>query len=86
VRVRRELWFNVDIDDYFYKLHDWLDKRGIEHEFYILIHPKLDWLYRLAIKLPICQPHNWLLRFVFHISDWIIGRDRLLVKVILDGG
>jgi hypothetical protein len=80
----QELWFRVNINDYFYKLHDWLDKRGIEHDFYILVHPKLDFLYRLVDKLPTRILKVALLTFIFLVSDLIIGSDNMLLKVVIE--
>jgi hypothetical protein len=80
--MRKELWFRVGVNDYS-KLRDYLVKRNIDFDIYLLVHPKLDFLYRLVDRLPTRVLKVTLLTFIFLVSDLIIGSDNLLLKVVI---
>jgi hypothetical protein len=46
-----------------------------------LVHPKLDWLGRIALRLPTTTLRVLILTFILYLSDKIIGEDKLLVEV-----
>jgi len=46
-----------------------------------LIHPKFDWLGRIALRLPTTFLRVLMLTFILYVSDKIIGEDKLLVEV-----
>jgi hypothetical protein len=46
-----------------------------------LIHPKLDWLGRIALRLPTTFLRVLMLTFILYVSEKIVGEDKLLVEV-----
>jgi len=80
--MSRELWFKIDVNDY-HKLRDYLVKRSIDFDIYLLVHPKFDFLYQLVDKLPTRVLKVALLTFIFLVSDLIIGSDKMLLKIVI---